>query len=356
MASLVASDELCQGIYTGLGTVDWDTIGIEPIALGAVQGSSSTYGCDPSCNAMDEFRRSIGAFHGSLCNDAQAALEMLRAQESNNDQGSTVGMHPRVNTNDLSDLLSTKGFELKYIKPAGFDLISRKAFPTGNSKKEWDRVVAANCGDWEPVNQQRYKAYATSLKNSMAKTIKSKLFLHLTSAARRTTMTLQGKQVQTLEDVFKSWSTEQVTPTKCSQLFFILYGSLEIENAFAKIQIETLLEHGVFFSTDDKPVNRVRVGGDVVYSCVWQMTKDKLRDSYRNRYTRASLVPHGVRVNVTEKYRTVRSKRNNRKGEFIFDENVKGWMEDKHLSYLEQFKKRSIDDDGVKENTSKKVK
>ena len=100
----------------------------------------------------------------------------------------------------------------------------------------------------------------------------------------------------------------------------------------------------------------MKVGGDVVCSCIWQLTKAALRDSFRNKFTRSSLVKHGVRVNVTEQKRLERSKRNNKKGEFIFKENVKGWLADKHRDYMELLKKRGMDDDNEEENVANKVR
>lgn len=226
-----------------------------------------------------------------------------------------------------------KDFELFYNKPTGFLLITRKPFALNNKKTQWDQATRDNCTGWGATDVEAYIEFAQAMKFRLSRCISSKLFVFLSNKAKEAGVTYKGKLVGTIRDVYKSWTEEPMTAMKCQQVFDILYGSFEKEDIVARIQWEVLYENGLFFSHNHNAVNRLD-GGEVVASNIQQLIRSKIRDIYRNKYTRAD-VPHGVKINISVKNREKRQAR--KRGKFIFKEHVKGWLEKKHLDYNRAF-------------------
>ena len=282
----------------------------------------------------------VAQFHRSLTADQKAGLEMLKQHyQSSQDNKAKAGyskLEP-INLDDLRPVLKCKNFEEVFEVPAGSVVISRSAFPLGNKEENWAKVTSLNCGGWGAIETGKYTTFARALKTSVGTSINSKLNLYLTEKVKTSPITIKNRQVRTIAELFTSWTTENVTREKCEHIFSILYGSLERDNIFAEIHLQVLLEHGLYFSNaDDGLSNRVKKGGRVRQSCIWQTIKNKMRDLFRNKYSRTEKIPHGIRINVTNKDVEGRSKRNNKKGEFIFSENVKGWQGPKHIAFMKR--------------------
>lgn len=300
-----------------------------------------------SSQRIEGIRLARLSFLGKLSGVAREGFDLVKTKKIAGEPDST-NLAP-LDTNNLSSVTNKKAFEEVFAKPEDSVLVSRTAFPLGNDKKSWDFVLENNCPRWPEDQRVKYKAFATALKNSVGAAVRCKLYLHLMLQLKESNITLRGKRVDNLDELFRSWTTETVTEAKCEGLFSILYGSLERDNVFATIEIETLLEHGLYFSAADNCVNRVTVGGRVCYSMIWQTTRNKVRDIFRNRYSRTNLVPHGIKLTVSKRGKdAARSKRNNKKGEFIFSENVTGWMGQKHTA----FNMRFLADNGGRDESS----
>lgn len=249
-----------------------------------------------------------------------------------------------IDQNNLCKVQLTKSFEQLYNKPANSILVSRTAFPLGDSKGEWDAVLENHCPDndkrWTDDGRLAYKEFAKAMKNGCVRTIRSKLYFHFMKKCKNSSITLKGCQINNVDELFKSWTTEEMTQEKCKGTFDILYGSLERENIHQKIEIETILEHAIYFSAADNIVNRRVIGGRTRESMILQTTRNKVRDIYRNKFTKIKLAIHGVKLTVSRSETTAaRTKRKNKEGEFIFSVNVKGWMSDQHKAFNQQFNK-----------------
>ena len=260
-----------------------------------------------------------------------------------------------------SDVYSRPDFELHYKKPAGFCIITRDAFPASNKPEAWSKCAQVNCiGQKNLVVVSNYVAFAKELKKSCAASINSKLFTHLTERATESGMTQAGskEQVCTLKHVWDKWCNDIPSKDTCEKVWKIFYGSFEEENSavMRRIEFEVLMEHHLWFSDADNLVNRINVGGRVKNSCIWQMVRDKTRDTFRNKYNLDKKVTHGIRVGVTQLGRSKRCSR--KKGQFIFEDCVTGWEGEHHVMFLQMKSGKTAEYDGnkhLKKNATEKA-
>lgn len=258
------------------------------------------------------------------------------------------------------DVYARPDFELHYKKPMGFCIITRDAFPASNKPNAWIDCAQVNCiGQKKPEVISNYIEFAKDLKKSCAASINSKLFTHLTECAKESGMTQADskEQVCTLKHVWDKWCNDIPSKDTCEKVWKIFYGSFEEDNSavMRRIEFEVLMEHHLWFSDADNLVNRISVGGRVKNSCIWHMIRDKTRDTFRNKYNLDKKVTHGIRVGVTRVTQPGQERKrcSRKRGQFIFEDCVTGWMAFDHQMFLERKSGHTAEDYGIKQPAKK---
>jgi len=312
---------------------------------------------NPACGNDDWVPKNHRVLYNELCKDGKMVYKQMF--EHSKTRGNSKGLSVPTDISQHAQIWQRPDFELNYNKPNDFLVLTRKPFPMYQNNEDWETAIIDNCHKWGEIEveievkakvhndaegketwkdtvkkvklSELYQKFASTLKEVLSSTIRSKLTFFFTEKAKASGMQFRGRNVTTFKEVYKSWTEEVITMEKCQQLFEILYGCFEREDIVRRIQWETMYEHGLFFSDENNLINRTK-SGEVVTDSIYQLVKTKIRDSYRSRFT-VGKVPHGVTVNITVYKKSDNKKLKRKRGEFVPDKHVKGWGEPKLLEY-----------------------
>lgn len=257
-----------------------------------------------------------------LCKDGRAFYpEMMSNSESTaTTNGTPIPNDPQKHR----EVWGKKDFELRFNKPEGFLVISRRPFPVSDTPQDWEKALSENCIRTD--KREHYGKFMRALKETLSVSVKSKLAHYTMEKALESGIQYKGKHVASFAEVCKSWHEEEITREKCKRVFDLLYGCFEREDTVSRIEWEVMREHGVYFSNANDELNRTKVGGSVAVSSIRQLIGAKIRDTYRKPFTKGNKRDgHGVTVNKTNTNKAGGGRSKREKGEFIFEENVKGW-------------------------------
>jgi hypothetical protein len=252
-----------------------------------------------------------------------------------------VSMTKKLVPTDEKEAYRFEDFEQRFAKPAGFAIISRQPFPLNNKDEDWAKTITFNCGQANDKIKEEYKKFSTELRAKCHEKIHSKLSFHFLTQVKETGLNQVDSKDKcvNLGHVWELWTKGVPTKEMAKKVWEIFYGSVEADDELVmkKIQWETMMELKIWFSCENNNVNtKKKSDGNVKprTSAIWQLTRNIIRDSFRNKYSRDSLVPHGIKIGVTKPGREKRSSR--KKGKFVFEENVSNWDGDKHKKYLRE--------------------
>jgi len=286
--------------------------------------------------------------HQDLVSSSSAKYATLKLNNYKSDFGTNLR---QIEAGQLSPVIRQDDFELVYAPPQSFVFISRTTFPRKNNEEAWKTSADENCPGTGETKKGNWIQFMKWLKASMGDSIRSKISLYHSCLLKegKVLITYRGKKVETIEDLKNAWTKEPLTPDKCEAMFFFLYGNISEDDyvVIRRIQFEVMMEHGVWFSGENNPLNRKIKNGktSVTTSSVWTLVRDKLRDSSARRLVgqKGKGPPHGVTITLVNPDRKHRGET----GVFSFKDHVRGWGGEKHIQFNASFGTGVISDSAM---------
>ncbi len=232
-------------------------------------------------------------------------------------------------------------FEFNFDRPEQCVIIPRDFFPDVGTDSAIRTCAIRHAESQDERHIQEMFCLINELRNEIREVIKLKIRWHFMTHIQLAKIPYQNRFAANKEEVFKAWATCNPDRFLIEKFHNLLYDSFSPE-VYDSMTYDIYLDFGLWLdkAADGALLTNKNAGDHKARACsVRRMAVMIGRDYVRGRYTRKSIIPHGIILTISrDSDRLILGRRKRKKGtsEFEFKRFVKGWRSPKHLLYCKE--------------------